>query len=154
MLHSIPEPVDPVSNAPSSTFNTVAKPPPREMIRCETEERMLENPGCPCGCAGTRHEVEGVITTCGRCEYQVQSFGTSSKSYSRNFWLLSEECPEQDEDGLVGGVQHYYVGEPRDHDDDDNLSLNASEVPGNVGFGPAFDLWTGDFVKPPGKSPR
>jgi alkanesulfonate monooxygenase SsuD/methylene tetrahydromethanopterin reductase-like flavin-dependent oxidoreductase (luciferase family) len=26
MLHSIPEPVDPVGNAPSSTFNTVAKP--------------------------------------------------------------------------------------------------------------------------------
>jgi hypothetical protein len=78
------------------------KPQPYETIRCSTEEATLTNED--------DIDVEGVVTTCSRCGYEVESYGTGPRSRRRNYFLLAEECREQDENDLGDGVRHDYIG--------------------------------------------
>lgn len=40
--------------------------------------------------------VDGVTTTCSRCQNEQFSFGTSSRSVNRSLALLNEECPRDE----------------------------------------------------------
>ena len=57
-------------------------------VKCSIEETYIEN--------DYGHETEGVIVTCNKCGHETQSFGTSDASINRCFWLLSEECPNDE----------------------------------------------------------
>ena len=39
-------------------------------------------------------DVDGVCVTCGRCNYTVEVYGTSSASVRRAMAMLRDECPE------------------------------------------------------------
>jgi hypothetical protein len=54
------------------------------------------------------HEVESVRVTCGRCQHETESFGTSANSVRRCMVLLREECPE--------GEDNYYAAENGEDD--------------------------------------
>jgi hypothetical protein len=113
------------------------KPKPQKIasraIQCENEYVTLTN--------DSGYSVEGVRTTCSECDYCVESFGASSRSVARNRYLLKEECPEADDEGLVDGYRHWHVGSTGDNDNDyEDLSLNALNVPANLAFGAPVDL--------------
>lgn len=64
-------------------------------ILCAIYETELEN--------DEGHPIDGVEATCGKCNHTTTSFGTGEASIRRCLALLSEECPE--------GEQNYYVSE-------------------------------------------
>ena len=47
--------------------------------------------------------VEGIRTTCNRCDHRTESFGTSDRSVRRCFALMRQQCPR---DG-----NNFYVAE-------------------------------------------
>lgn len=62
-------------------------------IKCDVEEITLE------GDYG--NDVESTRATCSKCEHSTESYGTSESSVNRCLALMSEECPE--------GENNYYV---------------------------------------------
>lgn len=53
-------------------------------------------------------EVDGVCVQCGRCEHEVNVYGTSGASIRRGLATLREECPEDE--------RNFYVAEDDDGD--------------------------------------
>lgn len=68
-------------------------------VKCEVEEVTLEG---DCG------EVEGVCVRCGRCDHEVEVFGTSARSVRRGLMMLREDCPQ--------GEDNYYTAEGDDNE--------------------------------------
>ena len=54
-------------------------------IECYTEQAEIEN--------DDGFNVPGVITKCGDCGHETESFGTGDPSIKRNLALMREECP-------------------------------------------------------------
>lgn len=44
--------------------------------------------------------IEGICVTCGRCDHEVEVYGTESNSYRRAAAMLKEQCPR--------GEKNYY----------------------------------------------
>lgn len=64
-------------------------------VRCELEEiELVRESG---------YTTTGVRVTCGKCNHETTSFGTSEASVKRCLALLREECPE--------GESNFYVVE-------------------------------------------
>ncbi len=45
--------------------------------------------------------VKGVKVTCGECDHETESFGSSQRSVKRCLALLREECPRNEENYYV-----------------------------------------------------
>jgi hypothetical protein len=56
-------------------------------VRCELEETELD---------GDHGLVDGVRTTCSRCNHETTSYGTGEVSVLRCLALLREECPNDE----------------------------------------------------------
>lgn len=58
-------------------------------VPCEVEFCELDT--------GDSRTVAGVLVTCSRCDYAVESFGQTERSVRRCFAMLRSECPEDEE---------------------------------------------------------
>jgi hypothetical protein len=71
----------------------------RMRVECEVEEAELE---------GDYGPVDGLCVRCGRCDHEVEVFGTSGRSVRRALVMLREECPN--------GEENYYTADGSDED--------------------------------------
>ena len=68
-------------------------------VKCESDEVELE---------GDYGPVAGLCVRCGRCDHEVEVYGTSGRSLRRALIMLREECPF--------GESNFYVADGSDED--------------------------------------
>jgi len=61
-------------------------------VKCEVEEIDMD---------GDYATVPGVCLKCGRCDHEVEVYGTSGASVRRGLVMLREECPNNESNFYV-----------------------------------------------------